>query len=84
MSQLQATLTASSSRLSRVIRRWGSWRVSATGLKTWTAWRAMVARRSRRTSSSLLPENMPPLMASMRPSRERSPMLSRGFTTPEI
>src|ERR1700733_11144011 len=40
----------------------------------------MAARRSRRTSSSLLPENMPPLMASIRPSRVRSPMLSRKFT----
>jgi hypothetical protein len=38
-----------------------------TGLKTWTFWRAMVARRKRRMSSSVLPQNMEPVMTSTEP-----------------
>jgi hypothetical protein len=37
------------------------------GLKTCTRFRAIMARRSRRINSSLLPENMGPQMASIHP-----------------
>jgi hypothetical protein len=38
------------------------------GLKIWTRCFAMIARRSRRMSSSLLPENMLPQITSIQPS----------------
>src|SRR5271170_2410831 len=38
-----------------------------SGLKTCTRFRAMMERRSRRISSSLLPENMGPQIASIQP-----------------
>ena len=38
-----------------------------TGLKTSTRLRAIMARRRRRISSSLLPENMGPQMTSIQP-----------------
>src|ERR1700676_524808 len=38
-----------------------------TGLNTWTRFRAIRARRSRRISSSLLPENMGPHTTSIQP-----------------
>src|SRR6266478_4110471 len=37
------------------------------GLKTWTRLRAMIARRERRISSSLLPENIGPQITSIQP-----------------
>src|SRR5580692_6297916 len=43
------------------------YRASIAGLKTWTRLRAMVARRRRRISSSLLPENMGPQITSIQP-----------------
>ncbi len=45
----------------------GSTRVSMVGLKIWTRWRAIWARRRRRISSSLLPLNMQPTMTSIQP-----------------
>ena len=42
-------------------------RLSMSGLKIWTFWRAICARRSRRISSSLLPLNMLPVMTSIQP-----------------
>src|ERR1039458_6654539 len=42
-----------------------------SGLKQATCWRAMRARFRRRISSSLLPENMGPVMTSMRPTSAR-------------
>ena len=42
-------------------------RRSTRGLKTWTRWRAISARRMRRMSSSLLPLNMLPVMTSIQP-----------------
>src|SRR5678810_87533 len=41
--------------------------MSTDGLKIWTFWRAIWARRSRRISSSLLPLNMLPAMTSIQP-----------------
>src|SRR3989442_16015094 len=38
-------------------------------VKTWTRFLAMAARRTRRTSSSLLPENITPAMTSIQPGR---------------
>jgi hypothetical protein len=36
-------------------------------LKTCTFWRAMVARRRRRINSSVLPQNVEPVITSMEP-----------------
>src|SRR5262245_15915335 len=44
-------------------------RSSTRGLKSWTFWRAIWARRTRRISSSLLPLNMLPVMTSIHPDR---------------
>lgn len=41
--------------------------VSRAGLKTWTRLRAIMARRRRRISSSLLPENIGPQITSTHP-----------------
>src|SRR5580704_6162661 len=43
------------------------YRLSITGLNTCTRLRAIMARRNRRISSSLLPENMGPQIASIHP-----------------
>src|SRR5688500_11052873 len=50
--------------------------MSTRGLKSCTFWRAIWARRTRRMSSSLLPLNMLPVMASIQP----APAPGRGFT----
>jgi hypothetical protein len=42
-------------------------RASISGLKTWTFWRAIFARRSRRINSSDLPENIDPAITSIQP-----------------
>ena len=54
---------------SRCARRCGRRRSGcrSIGLKIWTCWRAIWARRSRRISSSLLPLNMLPTMTSIQP-----------------
>ena len=45
-----------------------AYRESMRGLKIWTRCFAMIARRSRRMSSSLFPENMLPQITSIQPS----------------
>ena len=72
ISPLDVTVTADRLRLSRVVSTSPSpLRVSVAIRNTWTRWRAIRARRSRRTSSSLLPENMPPVITSMQPPSPR-------------
>src|SRR5580704_6117823 len=51
-----------------------------SGLKQATRWRAMRARFRRRISSSLLPENMGPVMTSMRPASRRAGAGELGAT----
>src|SRR5438552_9047056 len=46
-----------------------AYRASKWDLNTWTRFLAMTARRTRRISSSLLPENITPAITSMRPRR---------------
>ncbi len=52
-------------------------RSSISGLKTWTRWRAITARRRRRISSSDFPENIPPAMISI----QRSLYESNGISS---
>ena len=56
-------------------------RASMRGLKIWTFWRAICARRTRRISSSLLPLNMLPTMTSIQPARPGPGASGRPYLT---